>query len=93
MEVVHPVEGSIHPRGQVVTLHLNKQEKVYETDIQSFIIHQFQEKKVLQRRNQHKKRCKVKTSSFHKCCQVVLRCQVVRYNQVDSGCRTNKKIS
>ena len=33
------MEGSLHPRGQVVTLHPTKQEKVYVTDIQHFIIH------------------------------------------------------
>ena len=52
MEVAHPMEGSFHPKGQVVTLHLTKK-KEYGDDIQSFIIHQFQDKKVSKRRDQH----------------------------------------
>ena len=35
MEATHPMEGSLHPRGQVVTPHPTKKEKVHEADIQS----------------------------------------------------------
>ena len=51
MEVAHPMKGSLHPRGQVVTPHPTKKEKVYGTNMQSYIIHQFQDKQVLQGRN------------------------------------------
>ena len=51
MEAVHPMEGSLHPRGQVVTHHPTKQEKVCEIDIKIFIIHQFQDKQVLKMRD------------------------------------------
>ena len=39
MEAKNSMEGSLHPKGQLVTLHPTKQEKVYETNIQRFIIH------------------------------------------------------
>ena len=65
MEASHPMEGSLHLKGQVVTLHPIKKKKVCGTDIQFFIIHQLQKKLALKRRNQHEQRCKVKTSSFH----------------------------
>ena len=32
-EAAHPMEGSLHLKGQVVTLHLTKKEKVCGTDI------------------------------------------------------------
>ena len=93
MEAANPMERSLHPKGLVVTLHPTKKEKVYETDIQSFIILYFQDKQVLQRRNQHKQRCKVKTSSFHKCFRVASRCRVVGCSKVDSGCQANENTS
>ena len=43
MEATHPMEGSLHPKDQVVTLHPTKQWELYGTDIQSYIIHQFQD--------------------------------------------------
>ena len=65
MKEAHQMEGSLHLIGQVITLHPTKQKKVCGTDIQCFIMHQFQNKLVLKRINQHEQRCKVKTSSFH----------------------------
>ena len=53
MEATHPMEGSLHPKGQVVTLHPTKKQKECGTDTQSFIIHQFQDKQVLKMRDQN----------------------------------------
>lgn len=55
------MERSLHPKGRVITLHLTKQKKdvwdwyakLYPTLVQK-------SKGVLQRRNQHEKRCQVK---------------------------------
>ena len=53
MEVAHQMKGSLHLKGQVVTIHLAKKKKSCGTDIQSFIIHQFQDKKVQKMIDQH----------------------------------------